>query len=154
MPTRDDLPPSSPTTSDASDSDLYNTESARVYFGPVKTPERNFTVRSTRHFLPSDVPARRQSARLSKAQSSSKSTSEDDTSDDADDMAQVARIVSDPQQEQQEDKEVEEKVEERSRVEQSEFLVPDGAWRRSQPCLPLADCPKKNPHLLWQTRLC
>ncbi|KAF4614810.1 hypothetical protein D9613_003046 [Agrocybe pediades] len=56
--------PPSPTASTASDSDAYNTESARLYFGPLKTPERNF-VGSTKNLFPRTITPLRRSPRLS-----------------------------------------------------------------------------------------
>jgi len=38
--------PASPASSTTSDSDAYNTEDARLYFGPLKTPERKFVAGS------------------------------------------------------------------------------------------------------------
>ena len=44
--------PASPASSTASDSDAYNTEDARLYFGPLKTPERNFVAASQGRLFP------------------------------------------------------------------------------------------------------
>jgi hypothetical protein len=41
-----------PPSASAPDSDAYNTESARLYFGPLKTPERKFVYNSKGLFPP------------------------------------------------------------------------------------------------------
>jgi len=51
-------------SSSTSESDAYNTESARLYFGPVKTPERKFAA-NNRRLLPLQLPhSLRRSPRL------------------------------------------------------------------------------------------
>lgn len=61
----DNQSPASPASSaSGSDDDGVNSESARVYFGPVKTPERNFM--AANNLLPPPVPSTlRRSPRLS-----------------------------------------------------------------------------------------
>ena len=56
------FPPSSASTPD---SDAYNTESARLYFGPLKTPERKFVHNSKALFPPTQSNLPRRSPRLS-----------------------------------------------------------------------------------------
>ncbi len=55
----------SPASSSASDSDAFNTESARLYFGPVNTPERNFVANNKQLFPPAVPSLLRRSPRLS-----------------------------------------------------------------------------------------
>lgn len=63
----EDTSVSSPASSaSASDGDTYNTESAHVYFGPLKTPERTFVDKSTKRlFPPTQTFLLRRSPRLS-----------------------------------------------------------------------------------------
>ncbi|KAF8188407.1 hypothetical protein BJ912DRAFT_1107664 [Pholiota molesta] len=92
----DDITPSSPASSSASDSDAYNTESARVYFGPFKTPERKFIAASKSLFPPPQPAAVRRSPRLSSPRIRSASPMELQASDeDKRDIEQVAQLVHD-----------------------------------------------------------
>lgn len=92
----DDITPSSPASSSASDSDAYNTESARVYFGPFKTPERKFIAASKSLFPPPQPAAVRRSPRLSSPRIRSASPMDLQASDeDKRDIEQVAQLVRD-----------------------------------------------------------
>lgn len=70
-----------PSSASASDSDAYNTESARLYFGPLKTPERKFVHYSTGLFPPTQSTLPRRSPRLSSPRARSPSQPEDDNED-------------------------------------------------------------------------
>ena len=70
-------PPSAP----APDSDAYNTESARLYFGPLKTPERTFVYNSKGLFPPTQTNLPRRSPRLSSPRARSPSQPIDDDGD-------------------------------------------------------------------------
>lgn len=63
----DDTNAASPasSSSSATDSDAFNTEAARLYFGPLKTPERNFVASTQRLFPPVNASPLRRSPRLS-----------------------------------------------------------------------------------------
>jgi hypothetical protein len=54
-----------PPSASAPDSDAYNTESARLYFGPFQTPERKFVYNSKGLFPPTQSKLPRRSPRLS-----------------------------------------------------------------------------------------
>jgi hypothetical protein len=90
----------SPPSSSASDSDAFNTESARLYFGPVKTPERNF-VASKKQLHPSATsPFLRRSPRLSTlrvqpppAVSTTGEEPQETSAQEAEDIDLVARLV-------------------------------------------------------------
>lgn len=70
-----------PSSASAPDSDAYNTESARLYFGPLKTPERNFVYNSKGLFPPTQSILPRRSPRLSSPRSRSPSRPIDDDGD-------------------------------------------------------------------------
>ncbi|KAF8798007.1 hypothetical protein BYT27DRAFT_6914718 [Phlegmacium glaucopus] len=83
---------SPPSSASASDSDTYNTESARLYFGPLKTPERNFVDNSKGLFPPTQTTFLRRSPRLSSPRSRSSSQPTDDNGD----IELVARLIKAP----------------------------------------------------------
>jgi len=90
----DHTSPPSPTSSSASDSDAYNTESARLYFGPLKTPERNFVAATKNLFPPATITPLRRSPRLSSPRP--RSTPPADlqiTEKEREDIEQVAQLV-------------------------------------------------------------
>ena len=90
-----DETPASPASSTASDSDAYNTEDARLYFGPLKTPERNFVAASQGRLFPTAPnPVLRRSPRLSSPRPRSPILA-DVCARDADmiDMKRVAELV-------------------------------------------------------------
>lgn len=88
----EDVPLSSPPSSaSASDSDAYNTESARLYFGPLKTPERKFVHNSKGLFPPSQSTLPRRSPRLSSPRVRSPSQPIDDN-EDIDIVAQLITV--------------------------------------------------------------
>lgn len=62
----EDIPlPFPPSTASTPDSDTYNTDSARLYFVPLKTPERKFVHISKALFPPTQSNLPRRSPRLS-----------------------------------------------------------------------------------------
>ncbi|KAH9484321.1 hypothetical protein JR316_0003802 [Psilocybe cubensis] len=86
----------SPSPSSDSDSDSYNTESARIYFGPLKTPERKFAAAaaSKRLFPPPSNSSLRRSPRLSSPRPRSATpTDVQPTREDLDDIERVAQLV-------------------------------------------------------------
>lgn len=86
----------SPTPSSGSDSDSYNTESARVYFGPLKTPERKFAAAaaSKRLFPPPSNSSLRRSPRLSSPRARSATPTDIQTTrEDLEDIEQVVQLV-------------------------------------------------------------
>ncbi|KAF9477387.1 hypothetical protein BDN70DRAFT_881294 [Pholiota conissans] len=90
----DGINPPSPASSSASDSDAYNTESARLYFGPFKTPERKFIATSKSLFPPPQPAAVRRSPRLSSPRIRSASPMDVQGFDeDGRDIEQVAQLV-------------------------------------------------------------
>ena len=92
----DNIVPSSPASSSASDSDAFNTESARVYFGPFKTPERKFIAASRTLFPPPQLTAVRRSPRLSSPRLRSASPmGVQAIEEDIRDTEQVAQLVND-----------------------------------------------------------
>ena len=93
----DDTTSTSSASSSASESDAYNTESARLYFGPVKTPERKF-VASNRRLLPLQVPhSLRRSPRLSSPRPHCRNTlstlDQESAAQEARDIELVAELV-------------------------------------------------------------
>ncbi|KDR81591.1 hypothetical protein GALMADRAFT_263876 [Galerina marginata CBS 339.88] len=89
---RTDTP--SPVSSSASDSDAYNTESARLYFGPFKTPERKFVAASKRLFPPPSHSSLRRSPRLSSPRPRSATPTDSlQAREDLEDIEQVAQLV-------------------------------------------------------------
>ena len=70
-----------PPSASAPDSDAYNTESARLYFGPLKTPERTFVYNSKGLFPPTQSKFPRRSPRLSSPRARSPSQPIDDDGD-------------------------------------------------------------------------
>lgn len=70
-----------PPSASAPDTDAYNTESARLYFGPLKTPERNFVYNSKGLFPPTQSNLPRRSPRLSSPRARSPSRPIDDDGD-------------------------------------------------------------------------
>lgn len=85
---------SSPASSSASDSDAYNTESARIYFGPLKTPERKFVATSMHLFPPPIESPLRRSPRLSSPRTRSVTPADPRQSqEDMEDMTEVAELV-------------------------------------------------------------
>jgi len=84
-----------PASPASSDSDAYNTEDARLYFGPLKTPERNFVAASQGRLFPAPPnPLLRRSPRLSSPRSRSPlSTDVRTTEEDMMDIDQVAQLV-------------------------------------------------------------
>lgn len=95
-----DTIPLSPASS-STDSDAFNTESARLYFGPVKTPERNFVASNKQLFPPATPPVLRRSPRLStlRVQTPSDLSTEtipkDLSAQEAEDIDFVAQLVND-----------------------------------------------------------
>lgn len=83
---------SPPSSASASDNDAYNTESARLYFGPLKTPERKFVDNSKGPLPPTQTTFPRRSPRLSspRLRSSSQPT------DDNEDIDLVAQLINAP----------------------------------------------------------
>lgn len=79
----------------SSDSDTYNTEDARLYFGPLKTPERNFVAASQGRLFPTTPnPLLRRSPRLSSPRPRSPlSPDVRTTEEDMMDIEQVAQLV-------------------------------------------------------------
>lgn len=71
------------------ESDAYNTESARLYFGPLKTPERKFIDNSNRLFPPSPI------------LSSPRSRSPSQLIDDNEDMDLVVQLVNEPDEDEE-----------------------------------------------------
>jgi hypothetical protein len=90
----DDTTSTSSASSSTSDSDAYNTESARLYFGPVKTPERKFVAKN-RRLLPLQVPhSLRRSPRLSSQPPNTLSTLDPESAtQEARDIELVAELV-------------------------------------------------------------
>ncbi|CAA7271717.1 unnamed protein product [Cyclocybe aegerita] len=85
--------PASPESS-ASDSESYNTESARLYFGPLKTPERKFVASSKHLFPPVQTPPLRRSPRLSSPRPRSVTPVDaEDTAEENEDIERVAQLV-------------------------------------------------------------
>ena len=84
-------------SSSASESDAYNTESARLYFGPINTPERNFV--ATRLFPPQASQPLRRSPRLSSPRPHPPNTAsiieQDSVAQEANDIDLVAELVND-----------------------------------------------------------
>lgn len=82
-------------TSSGSDSDSFNTESARIHFGPLKTPERKFAANaSKRLFPPPSNSSLRRSPRLSSPRPRSATPTDlQATREDLEDIEQVARLV-------------------------------------------------------------
>lgn len=93
-----------PASPASSDSDAYNTEDARLYFGPLKTPERNFVAASQSRLFPTaSNPLLRRSPRLSSPRprstvSTDVRTTEEDMMD-IDQVAQLVKAVSDEEEE-------------------------------------------------------
>jgi len=84
----------SPASPASSDSDAYNTEDARLYFGPLKTPERNFVAASQGRLFPTAPnPLLRRSPRLSSPPRSTVFTDVRTTEEDMMDIEQVAQLV-------------------------------------------------------------
>ncbi|KAF8902106.1 hypothetical protein CPB84DRAFT_1846516 [Gymnopilus junonius] len=81
----------SPASSSASDSDAYNTESARIYFGPLKTPERNFVAASKHLFPPPTASPLRRSPRRSSPRPTWVTPA--DPQEDFEDMQQVDQLI-------------------------------------------------------------
>lgn len=75
----------------SSDSDAYNTESARLYFGPLKTPERNFVDNSKGLFPTTQTTCPRRSPRLSSPRPRSPSQQKDN-----EDVDFVAQLINTP----------------------------------------------------------
>lgn len=80
-----------PSSASASDSEAYNTESARLYFGPLKTPERKFVHGSKGLFPPTQSTLPRRSPRLSSPRARSPSQPIDEN-EDIDVVAQLIII--------------------------------------------------------------
>ncbi|KAF8959067.1 hypothetical protein BDZ97DRAFT_1761717 [Flammula alnicola] len=98
--TMDDVPAPSPASSSASDSDAFNTESARLYFGPLKTPERKFVAASQRLFPPPQPTAVRRSPRLSSPRLRSASPMDvQTTEEDMEDIERVVQLVNESDEE-------------------------------------------------------
>ncbi len=89
--------PVSPPSSSASDSDAFNIESARLYFGPVKTPERNFVASHKKLHPPATPSFLRRSPRLSTLRvqppPALSTTGEEISAQEAEDIDLVARLV-------------------------------------------------------------
>jgi len=83
----------SPASSSASDSDAFNTESARLYFGPVKTPERQFVANNKRLFPPAVPPLLRRSPRLSSPRPQPDPVDRESTAEESEDIDLVAQLV-------------------------------------------------------------
>lgn len=85
----------SPASSSASDSDAFNTESARLYFGPVKTPERKFVASNKRLFPPAVPSLLRRSPRLSspRPQPPPDPVDRESAAEEAEDIDLVAQLV-------------------------------------------------------------
>ncbi|KAJ3517145.1 hypothetical protein NLJ89_g685 [Agrocybe chaxingu] len=97
--------PASPASS-ASDSDSYNTESARLYFGPLKTPERKFVASSKHLFPPVQTPPLRRSPRLSSPRPRSATPVDaEDTAEENEDIERVAQLVNGDEEEEEEEEE-------------------------------------------------
>lgn len=89
----DDTTSNSSASSSTSDSDAYNTESARLYFGPVKTPERTF-VAHNRRLLPLQIPhSLRRSSRLSQPPNALSTSDQESAAQEARDIDLVAELV-------------------------------------------------------------
>ena len=78
-----------PPSASAPDGDAYNTESARLYFGPLKTPERTFVYNSKGLFPPTQSNLPRRSPRLSSPRARSPSQPIEDDGD----MNLVAQLI-------------------------------------------------------------
>ncbi|KAF8163284.1 hypothetical protein B0H34DRAFT_795011 [Crassisporium funariophilum] len=98
----EDIAVASPASSSASDSDACNTESARVYFGPLKTPERNFVAVSSRLFPPAQSTNLRRSPRLSSPRPRSASPGDVHTAEDKEDIELVAQLINEDDEEDEE----------------------------------------------------
>jgi len=95
----DDTTSTSSASTSASESDAYNTESARLYFGPVKTPERKFAA-NNRRLLPLQLPhSLRRSPRLSsprpQPQNALSTLDQESAAQEARDIDLVAELVND-----------------------------------------------------------
>lgn len=89
----------SPVPSD-SDSDSYNTESARIYFGPLKTPERKFAASSKALFPPPSTSPLRRSPRLSSPRPTLVTAGDfAEIREDLEDIEQVAQLVNESEDE-------------------------------------------------------
>lgn len=96
--------PASPVSSSGSNSDAFNTESARVYFGPLKTPERKFVAGSKTLFPPAQPTAVRRSPRLSSPRLRSASPMDiQEMEDDIKDIEQVEQLVRDSDEDEKDD---------------------------------------------------
>lgn len=84
-----------PPSASAPDSDAYNTESARLYFGPLKTPERRFVYNSKGLFPPTQSNLPRRSPRLSSPRVRSPSQPIDEDGD----IDVVAQLIISPDDE-------------------------------------------------------
>ena len=85
-----------PPSTSAPDSDAYNTESARLCFGPLKTPERTF-VYSKGLFVPTQSNLPHRSPRLS----SPRARSPSEPIDDDGDMNLVAQLIIAPDEDEE-----------------------------------------------------
>jgi hypothetical protein len=86
-----------PPSASAADSDAYNTESARLYFGPLKTPERRFVYNSKGLFPPTQSNLPRRSPRLS----SPRARSPSQPTDDIGDIDFVAQLIITPDEDEE-----------------------------------------------------
>jgi hypothetical protein len=87
-----------PPLASAPDGDAYNTESARLYFGPLKTPERKFVYNSKGLFPPTQSILPRRSPRLSSPHATLPSQP---LSDDGGDIDVVAQLIIAPDEEEE-----------------------------------------------------
>lgn len=87
-----------PPSASAPDSDAYKTESAHLYFGPFKTPERNFVYNSKGLFPP---PTQSNSPRRSPRLSSPRVRSPSQPMDDDGDIHIVAQLIVAPDEDEE-----------------------------------------------------
>lgn len=128
----------SPALSSTSDNDAFNTESARLHFGPVTSPERRLVAQQVSLFPPLQTTPLRRSPRLSSPRQPSINPQDAYSTEDSDDLERV--------EEQLVNESDDEGVSGDSGpgTPRPETPLPDGAF----PCLP----PPRSLHLALQNR--
>ena len=100
-------------SSSASDSDGFNTESARLYFGPLKTPERKFVASNQRLFPPVEASPLRRSPRLSSPRPQPQPAAQfdqDSPTEESEDIELVAQLVNEVEMDDDEEEEEEDEL--------------------------------------------